>query len=479
MDRKEFTGHKTFIKVIVIIIAVIVFLIILSIFIPKLKLQRNYIELDVFEDYNPIDYSAYSLGKNLTSKVRVDGEVDNTHVGKYKVTYDLKEGLFHVKKELTVEVTDKVAPEIELKGDAEYKVCSYTNFEEPGYSANDNYDGDLTDKVEIKQEEDIVEYSVLDSSNNKATATRKLIENDDSKPEITLNGDKTVYITKGNKYEEKGAIAIDNCDGELTDKIVISGEVNTDEIGTYEITYTVADSKNNESTEVRKVVVQNEKVKNTVDRNDGNTSGVIYLTFDDGPGSYTNQILDTLKKYGVKATFFVTKSGSDATIKREYDEGHTVALHTASHAWKIYSSVDDYFKDLNAINERVKKITGQDAKYIRFPGGSSNTVSRNYNKGIMTTLTKAVEEKGYKYFDWNVDVNDAGGCAYATYKTSCVLKNFKSGIIPNGNSVVLMHDIKSYTASALEDMIKYAKGKGYIFKAIDDSTPTCHHRLNN
>ena len=85
-----------------------------------------------------------------------------------------------------------------------------------------------------------------------------------------------------------------------------------------------------------------------------NGKKIIYLTFDDGPSAYTPKILDILSKYGIKATFFVTNSGKDDYIKREYKEGHTVALHTASHSYKkVYSSVDAYFSDLNSVSNRV------------------------------------------------------------------------------------------------------------------------------
>ena len=97
------------------------------------------------------------------------------------------------------------------------------------------------------------------------------------------------------------------------------------------------------------------------------------LTFDDGPNNtYTPIILDVLKKYDVKATFFVTNSGKDELIKREYDEGHAIGLHTASHSYeKIYVSTTAFFNDLDLVAARVKRITGMDATLTRFPGGSS------------------------------------------------------------------------------------------------------------
>ena len=188
-----------------------------------------------------------------------------------------------------------------------------------------------------------------------------------------------------------------------------------------------------------------------------------------------------MKKYNVKATFFVTNNGSDDVIKREYNEGHTVALHTATHQYSIYQSTDTYFNDLNIVKDRVKRVTGYDAKYIRFPGGSSNTISKKYNVGIMSVLTKQVEEQGYRYFDWNVSVEDAGSCATKKVvdKNSCVVNNFKNYLKPNQNNIVLLHDIKSYTAQSLGAMIQYGLDKGYTFKVINDDTPDCHHSVNN
>ena len=433
-------------------------------------------EINVFDDLPIISYDASILGNDITNNVSVNGVIDNNHIGVYTIYYKVKDGLFEKEKKLEVSVVDKTSPELTLEGEKEYKVCSIDTFNEPGYSANDNYDGDLTEKVEKNINNDIVEYKVSDSSNNTTKEERKLIVTDEEGPTITLEGNATVYVTINTKYNEKGAKAIDNCDGDLTDKIETSGSVDTSKVGTYEIKYSVKDSKDNLSEKVRKVIVSEPKAAS--DKNDANQSGVIYLTFDDGPGAYTSSILDTLNKYGVKATFFVTRSGSDDIIRREYNEGHTVALHTYTHDYDIYKSVNTYLDDLNKIATRVKNITGQDSKYVRFPGGSSNQkiYYRSNNTITIYDLINALNERGYKYFDWNVSVEDAGGCVNQTDKVSCVVNNFKKYVNPNRANVVLMHDIKSYTAQGLSQMIEYGLSKGFTFKAIDDSTPTCHFR---
>ena len=203
--------------------------------------------------------------------------------------------------------------------------------------------------------------------------------------------------------------------------------------------------------------------------------GTIYLTFDDGPGDYTNELLDTLAQYHVKATFFVTGNGDDALIEREYRDGHAVGLHTLSHNYAyIYSSVDNFFADLYAVQERVKNVTGQTSMLMRFPGGSSNTVSRRYKRGIMSELTRMVEERGFTYFDWNVLSGDAG----ETTDTGEVVWRVTSAL-KDGDNVILQHDIKDFSVAAVGEIIKYGKENGYKFDKLSSSSFAAHHGVNN
>lgn len=131
---------------------------------------------------------------------------------------------------------------------------------------------------------------------------------------------------------------------------------------------------------------------------------VVYLTLDDGPSKNTQAVLDILDKYNAKATFFVTGAMPEYKdmIKKAYDKGHTIGMHTYSHDYaKVYASVDAYFQDLDQIGQLVKEEIGYVPCFIRFPGGSSNTISASYTKGIMTTLTQEVQARGYQYYDWN------------------------------------------------------------------------------
>ena len=209
---------------------------------------------------------------------------------------------------------------------------------------------------------------------------------------------------------------------------------------------------------------------------DPNAEKIVYLTFDDGPGKYTSQLLDVLDKYNVKATFFVVNTRYTDLITREAEEGHTVAVHTYTHDYsKVYASEEAYFEDLDAMNEVIKEKTGSYSKLIRFPGGSSNSVSKNYSDGIMTRLTAEVIERGYQYFDWNVSAGDAGGAKTADE----VFNNVTAGIKKYKKSVVLQHDIKGFSVEAVERIIIWGLENGYTFMPLTIDSYAAHHRLNN
>lgn len=207
-------------------------------------------------------------------------------------------------------------------------------------------------------------------------------------------------------------------------------------------------------------------------------SHVIYLTFDDGPCENTSRLLDILKKYNVKATFFCTAMYPEYLdiITREANEGHSVAVHTYSHVYsRLYASVDAFWSDFNKMQSVIQEKTGSTTLLCRFPGGSSNTISRKYNSGIMTTLAGQMEQKGYVYFDWNVDSNDAG----TAKSKEQVLQNCKDGVSEMHKSVLLCHDLKAYTVSAMDEFIPWALENGYVFLPLSTDSFNAHHGILN
>ena len=426
------------------------------------------VKIDFRSVYQEKGAKVMIFAQDLSKNIKIQGNVDTNIVGKYKITYSYQFGFLPITKTREVQVVDREAPTLELKGKDTQKICPNKEYEEEGYTAVDNYDGDLTSQVERIITDDTIKYKVVDSSGNATIKERRIVKSDVDAPKIYLSSGEVVYVKQGSPYQEFGYTAVDTCDGDLTDQVKVTGTVDTNTIGSYELTYSVSDRQGNRQEVVRKVIVNEQKSSSPSGK-----PGIVYLTFDDGPSGYgsTEKILDVLKEEGVKATFFVTSNGPDAIIKREYDEGHTVALHTATHNYaKVYASVDNYFQDLLQVQERVKNITGHTSTIIRFPGGSNNTVSNKYHKGIMSILKIEVANRGFLYFDWNVDASDAWQCARAkvTDKKTCVYRNVISGLSKEKSNVVLMHDIKDYTADALRDIIHYGKEHGYVFEALTE-----------
>ena len=403
--------------------------------------------------------------------VSISSDVDDRTVGSYLVKYTaVHEGVTGTAYR-RVHIVDTQAPVITLAADPEKFTFPNETYIEEGYSAQDNYDGDITALVQRTETKERITYTVSDSSGNTASIERYIAYNDPIAPELTLKGEANMLISAGQAFTDPGYTAVDNCDGDITGKVVISGGVDIYLPGTYTITYTVTDAYQNTTTASRTVNVVSYLVNNPTKPSDK----VIYLTFDDGPGEYTPELLDILKKYNVKATFFVVNTKYINTIKRASDEGHAIGIHSTTHRFnEVYASEEAFFNDLYTMRDIIRNITGQTTTLMRFPGGSSNTIS-SFNPGIMTRLTKAVVDAGFQYFDWNVDSNDAGGA-----KTdNQVFRNVINGIGDKKAAVVLQHDIKRYSIDAVERIINWGLKNGYTFLPLTPDSPGCHHGVNN
>lgn len=200
----------------------------------------------------------------------------------------------------------------------------------------------------------------------------------------------------------------------------------------------------------------------------------VYLTFDDGPSSYTNKILDILDDYGVKATFFVvgkTDEDSRIAMKRIVNEGHTIGLHSFSHKYSdIYSSLEAFSADFEKIKKYVYDVTGIEAKYYRFPGGSSNTVSET----DMSELIRFLDEKNMIYYDWNVANGDESSSDLTVEE---LIENVMNDVVKYKTSVVLMHEAadKGRTVESLPRLIELLQQKGALILPISRDTTVIQH----
>ncbi len=410
--------------------------------------------------------------------VKTEGTVDTGKLGTYTVTYSAANGKYTGEAERTVIVQDTTPPEISLVSDPDGYTLYGHEYEEEGFSAKDACDGDLTDKVERSEKDGTVTYTVKDASGNEAKAERKIVYDDRSGPEIYLDGGDYISVYTGDGYSDAYS-AVDDADGDVTGSVTVSGSVDTATPGDYTLTYEVSDSHGNKSVMTRTVHVEDMPVNVPTIAEGGN---VVYLTFDDGPGPYTDTLLAILDQYNVKATFFTTSAypGYAYCMAEEAARGHTVCVHSATHDYAyIYSSTDNYWADFNAQNSVIAAQTGSYSTMFRFPGGSSNTVSANYSAGIMGVLAQQAANMGYVYFDWNVSSGDAG----STTDTNQVYLNVINGIAANsaaGNpSVVLQHDVKAYSVNAVESIIQWGLQNGYSFQAMTPSSYQSHHGINN
>lgn len=179
----------------------------------------------------------------------------------------------------------------------------------------------------------------------------------------------------------------------------------------------------------------------------------VYLTFDDGPSTGTEEILAILREYNVKATFFVVGKEDDYSMemyKKIVEEGHTLGMHSYSHQYStIYQSVEEFSKDIERLEKLLKKATGEDVRLFRFPGGSSNLVS---NIG-MQEFIKYLNAEGITYFDWNVSSGDATS---KSLEPEALVQNVVQDVGIYKNSVVLMHDAadKPNTVEALPILLE-------------------------
>ena len=402
--------------------------------------------------------------------VEKDSALDETILGTYQITYHSRFLWWKAEAVRTVWVVDKEKPMITLMGDGAAHIAG-TPYQEEGFSAWDNYDGDITHRVVRTEDMGCIRYTVLDSSGNFACAQRQVPYYDPVPPDIVLEGGTHLKHPAGQRFSDPGYTALDIGDGDVTELVSVEGTVLWYRPGVYPVNYRVSDSHGNEAQATRMVEVQSAEQPETIypDRK------TIYLTFDDGPGPYTRQLLDILDQYQVKATFFVCDTDSAAEMKAITDRGHSIGIHSVTHNYgSIYTSPEAFFDDLYAMQEIIFGHTGVRTTLMRFPGGSSNTVSR-FNPGIMTLLTQAVEDAGFQYFDWNVDSNDAGGAL----RTATVRNNVIEGVLQQEYAVVLQHDIHPFSVAAVEEIILWGRENGYQFLPLTENSPPVRHDVNN
>ncbi len=207
---------------------------------------------------------------------------------------------------------------------------------------------------------------------------------------------------------------------------------------------------------------------------------IVYLTFDDGPSTNTDKILDILKKHNIKATFFVVgmpDNRSRDLYRRIVNEGHSIGNHTYSHEYRnIYAGEWSFIADFKKLENYVRDITGVKMDIMRFPGGSNATISRKYcDNKLMKRITVKMLYDGYQYFDWNVDSRDA---ETARQNKDVIISSVLEGVENNNPAIVLFHDSlpKTTTVEALPTIIEELSERGYTFKTLHKDSFYVHFK---
>ena len=191
---------------------------------------------------------------NLTDEISIVNPVDMSSTGTYTITYNVQDDSGNNATEVTrtVVVEDTTAPVITLLGDASITVEKGDTYTDAGATALDYNNVDLSNQIEIQNPVNMsvtgtytITYNVQDSSGNSATeVTRTVIVQDTTAPVITLLGNPTVTLEKGDDYTDAGATALDYNNVNLTSAILVVNPVDISTPGTYTVTYNVKDSSN-------------------------------------------------------------------------------------------------------------------------------------------------------------------------------------------------------------------------------------------
>lgn len=188
---------------------------------------------------------------------------------------------------------------------------------------------------------------------------------------------------------------------------------------------------------------------------------VVYLTFDDGPSGYTEDVLDILKRERVKATFFVLGEHVERypeTVKRIAEEGHAIGNHTYNHKYEqLYGSFGEFARQVVETDKAIERAAGVKTRLLRAPGGTH----RNFDEAYF----RALDEAGFIVVDWNVDSGDSRRIGVPADE---IVANVKASRLSE-RTVVLLHDssIHQETVKALPDIIRYYRAKGYTFAALE------------
>lgn len=381
------------------------------------------IRLKLGETYEELGATASFFGKNLT--ITTKNNIQNDQVGFYKVEYKSRNFLGIARtKTRTVEVYDASKPLIRLKGNIIEVVPLDSKYVEPGYTAEDDVDGDLTSKVQVESNVDStkegmyeVVYRVKDSSGNETIVKRvvqvreKLIRYQDKydKTDNTKNG-----WWSDNKF----------------DQVRPKGGADINRLKEYSAYFLGPDDK------------------------------TIYLTFDEGGNdTYLDEIADLLTKNNVNATFFLCghfMEDHKEEVKKWVQNGHSIGNHTFHHRDTVSYANEDGFEEFQ------KEITDVEDLYQEITGKPMDRLYRSPRGEWSYRELQMVQDMGYRSYFWSADYRDFDQTYSKEYSLDQLMKRYHNG------AIYMLHPKQKGTYEALEDFIKEMRKLGYQFGLVKD-----------
>jgi len=185
------------------------------------------------------------------------------------------------------------------------------------------------------------------------------------------------------------------------------------------------------------------------------TKNVVFLTFDDGPtAECTTRVLDTLKEYGVKGTFFCVGKQvveNKEILKRINNEGHSIGSHTMNHSWKYsFTSLKDVTSEIETGNRAIEQVIGKKVILFRPPWGVTNP-----------TIGIAIEKLGLTSIGWSIRSLDT-----TIYDKNQILTRVLSKLKPG--AIILLHDRLNVTAELLPKIVEGIRERGYSIEPLNN-----------
>lgn len=379
-------SKKRYLFFIIIGVLILGLLVIYNPFLKFSLVGDKNLEIPLGTEYQDKGAKASYFNQDLTSSINVHSNLNTDEIGTYKYEYTLRKGIYKRTLVRTIKVVDDIAPVITLVGSDNITLCG-KEYLELGYQAIDNVDGDITSKVVSTSSDDKIIYTIKDESGNETTIVRNIIKNDKIVPVITLKGANVVTVKKNSSYVELGAVANDNCDGNLNDKVKIENKIDLNKTGIYEVVYKVNDMNNNDA-----------EVKRLVKVYDDNDLVVNEKTVIAGP-KYINDILLVNKKYSIPSSFKADDTEARAALKKLQAAGKEEKLNLPLiSGYRSYDTqVAIYNRNIN--NRGMAYTLVSSAK----PGHSEHQTGLAFDVGQISASfgnTKAgiwLEQNCYKY----------------------------------------------------------------------------------